>query len=61
MSDSVTTQEDQLVSASYVSLSDFTIDFQQDVNDFFSSRLGKDEFKRICTLACQAPPYSLLS
>ena len=56
MSDSVTAQEDSSVSSSYISLSDFIVDFKPDVNDFFSSRLGKDELKRICSLACQAPP-----
>lgn len=56
MSDSVTAQEDFSVSSSYIALSDFIVDFKPEVSDFFSSRLGKDEFKQVCSLACQAPP-----
>ena len=58
MSDSVTAQEDFSVSSSYIALSDFIVDFKPEVSDFFSSRLGKDEFKQVCSLACQAPPYT---
>lgn len=39
-----------------IPLSDFVVHFTPEVCEFFSSKLGSDEFEEICKLACQAPP-----
>ena len=41
----------------YVSLEEYKVDFPAEVEEFFSQRIGQEEFSKICKLSCQAPPY----
>lgn len=45
------------VKNNFIGLEDFRTEFSPDVEEFFSQRIGRDEFSKICKLSCQAPPY----
>ena len=44
------------VTDAYIALPDYVVEFPKEVSDYFVSKLGGEEFKKICNLACQAPP-----
>lgn len=52
--------EGSRVRNNYVSLDEYKVGFSAEVEEFFSQRIGQDEFSKICKLECQAPPYLIL-
>ena len=56
MSTSGVEDSERAVADTYIALSDYVVEFPKEVSDYFVSKLGEEEFKKICNLACQAPP-----
>ena len=54
--ESDTLDEGSSVRNNYVSLDEYKVGFSAEVEEFFSQRIGQDEFSKICKFACQAPP-----
>ena len=52
-----TLDEGSSVRNNYVGLDEYKVGFSAEVEEFFSQRIGQDEFSKICKLSCQAPPY----
>ena len=56
MSSSGIENDEHAVADAYIALSDYVVEFPKEVSDYFVSKLGEEEFRKICNLACQAPP-----
>ncbi len=56
MSNSDVEDAELAVTDAYIALPDYVVEFPKEVSDYFVSKLGEEEFKKICNLACQAPP-----
>lgn len=56
MSASDVSNGERAVADAYIALSDYVVEFPKEVSDYFVSKLGEEEFRKVCNLACQAPP-----